>query len=179
MSSDPESESAPKAAPRKPSLAFSWATLGFLLGALFVILLPPPDRTKEHEAEPAAPPPAAEPAKPLPPMRLTTIESVFESWSQYAEWTEDMTEVALFDTDTNDYSDCYEVVRAANGIYFFRSIPRLDRPIKDHGVPDNAPLRFTETEEQRQQWLHAVDEENAKNFRRTIGVPSAPGDNNK
>jgi hypothetical protein len=172
---DPENAAAPPPAPRKPSLAFSWATLGFLLGALFVILLPPPDRRRQPE--PPAPS-AVEPAapKPLPPLRLTTIESVFEGWSQYAEWTDDTTEVALFDTDTNQYDDCYQIVRAANGVYFYRSIPRLDRPIKDHGVPENAPLEFTETEEQREQWLHAVDQENAKAFRKSLGLP---GEGNK
>lgn len=181
MSSGSEPEDAEAAPPphKKPSLAFSWATLGFLLGALFVILLPPADRQKEAE-EPAAA--SAQPVvapKPLPPMRLTTIENVFEAWSQYAEWSGDTTEVALFDTDTNEYSDFYQVVRAANGVYFFRTVPHLDRPIKTHGVPDNSPLRFTETEEQRQQWLREVDEENAKTFRRTMGLPPAPGDENK
>jgi hypothetical protein len=159
----------------KPSLAFSWATLGFLLGALFVILLPPPHREKSEEEAP--PPSVVQPApKPLAPMRLSIIENVFEAWSQYAEWTDDSTEVALFDSDTKEYSDCYQVVRAANGIYFFRTIPRLDRAIKSHGIPDNSPLQFTESEEQRAQWLHEVEQENMKAFRKTMGLPeTTPG----
>jgi len=157
---DDEAEPPPSA---KPSMAFSWATLGFILGALFVIALPP-----RHSPPPApvreepAPPPVLERA--LPPMRLTTIEAVFESWGQYAAWNGDVTEVAMFDPDTKDFTACYQIVRAG-GNYFFRSIPHLSQPLLTHGVPPDSPLRFTETAAQREQWLRESVEENWKALR--------------
>ena len=53
---------------------------------------------------------------------------------------------------TGDYTDCFEVLRSGEG-YYFRSISRLTRPVLTHGVRPDSPLRFTETEEQRQEWL--------------------------
>jgi len=141
--------------PPKPSLAFSWATLGFLLGALFVIALP-------RESRWSAPPPSFERA--LPPLRLSTIEAVFESWGQYAAWNGDVTEVAMFDPDTKDFTACYQVVRAG-GNYFFRSISHLTLPLLTHGVPPDSPLRFTETAAQREQWLRESVDENWKALR--------------
>lgn len=149
--------------PAKPSLAFSWATLGFILGALFVIALPPrhaPPPAPVREEPPS--PPALE--RTLPPMRLTTIEAVFESWGQFAAWNGDVTEVAMFDPDTKDFTACYQIVRAG-GNYFFRSIPHLTLPLLTHGVPANSPLRFTETPAQREQWLRESVEENWKALR--------------
>jgi len=161
--------------PPKPSLAFSWATLGFLLGALFVIALPRESRWSAQagragsaeslpppKEEPAPPPPSFERA--LPPLRLSTIEAVFESWGQYAAWNGDVTEVAMFDPDTKDFTACYQVVRAG-GNYFFRSISHLTLPLLTHGVPPDSPLRFTETAAQREQWLRESVDENWKALR--------------
>jgi len=154
-------EEIPDPKPAKPSLAFSWATLGFILGALFVIALPPRHRETPVVREETPPaPPAVE--KKLPPLRLSTIEAVFESWGQYAAWNGDATEVAMYDSDTKDFTDCYQVVRTPNGAYFFRSISRLSQPLLTHGVPEGSPLRFTETAAQREQWLKESVDENWK-----------------
>ncbi len=153
--------------PKAPSYAFSWATLGFILGALFVIALPP------HRAPPPAPAPAPVVVPPpvhREPLQLTTIEAVFEVWQRHAVWDGDMTEVALFDGQTKDYSDCYEVLRA-NGRFYFRSIPRLTRVVVTHGVPENSPLEFTETADERAEWLHQSDEEDWKAIRESIRKP--------
>jgi hypothetical protein len=144
--------------PEKPSQIPSWVTLGFVLGALFVLALP--------RSVPVAPAPAAHEAEPQPdppaePPRLTTIEAVFASWDKYAVWSDDTTEVALWDAATKRFSDCYEVIRTGND-YYFRSIPRLTRPVLTHGVVENSPLEFTETVRQREEWLDAVHRENWK-----------------
>ena len=49
-------------------------------------------------------------------------------------------------------------MRFGDGIYF-RSIPRLTRPVLTHGITADSPLEFTETEEQRREWLHEASAE--------------------
>src|SRR5271165_1481682 len=147
-------------APHRPSQVPSWVTLGFVLGALFVLALP-----RRAAVEPA-PRPAGEPAalrsaKAPAPARVTTIEAVFASWDKYAVWSHDTTEVALWSAETMSYSECYEVLKTADG-YYFRSIPRLTRPVLTHGVVDESPLQFTETARQRQEWLSEIDRENLR-----------------
>lgn len=124
--------------PARLSKTPSWITLGFVLGALFVLALPSRD-----EKPAAAPPPEPEP----PPVRLerpalAEIEAVFADWGESAIWQNEVTEVALWDTARRSYSLFYEVVRH-NGAYYFRSIPRLTRPILTDGVPTNTPLQYT------------------------------------
>lgn len=150
-------ESAP--ASLKPSQIPSWVMVGFVLGALFVIVLPPRRLTQA----PPAPPPRPAPVAPAPPrkLQLTTVESVFEVWQKYAVWDNDRTEIALWNSDDKAYSDCYEVVRMGD-VFYYRSIPRLTRPVLTHGLSDdpNPPLLFTETEAQRQVWLQATHADN-------------------
>jgi hypothetical protein len=157
----PMDEEAPaKPIPEKPSQVPSWITLGFVLGALFVLALP--------KRGPVAPAPAAvEEAKPVPqktePPKVTTIEAVFSSWDKYAVWSNDTTEVALWSSATGGFSECYEVIRNGNE-YYFRSISALTRPVLTHGVAENSPLQFTETARQRQEWLDDVNKENWKSL---------------
>jgi hypothetical protein len=139
----------------KMSKTPSWIMLGFILGALFVVALPPLKK-KTTAPEPdvalklAQPPP---PASASEPPRLTTIEDVFAEWGRHAIWSEDTTEVALWNIEKRAFADFYEVKRV-NGVYYFRTIPRLTRRVINHGKPlPDSPLQFTETEEQYQEWL--------------------------
>ena len=151
----------------KPSQAPSWAMLGFALGALFVLALPRRQTAPERPAVPRPAPVA------LSPARMTTIEAVFALWGKYAVWDRDVTQVALWNSDTGGYTDRFEVVRLSDGTYF-RSIPRLSRPILTHGVPADSPLEFTETDEQRQQWLKENAEASWRALRDTLPAPLAP-----
>jgi hypothetical protein len=154
---DEETESPPR--PSKPSQIPSWVMLGFILGALFVVALP---RRAPVEAPPGpAENAAVKAAKPAPAPRITTIEAVFAAWDKYAVWSDNTTQVALWNADTMSYSDCYEVLRTDDGDYF-RSISKLTRPILTHGVVEESPLQFTESPRQRQEWLREVDSENLK-----------------
>jgi hypothetical protein len=146
----------PNEEPRKPSKVPSWIVLGFVLGAAFVMALP------RHEA-PQPPAPEEKPAAPAPrpPARISTIEAVFEAWDQYAVWDDDRTQVALWDSSTRTYADCYEVLKTPDG-YYFRSIPELTQPVLTHGIVQDMPLQFTETERQRAEWLGEVQRENWK-----------------
>lgn len=125
----------------------SWITLGFVIGAVTVYMLP-------RESKPAA---SAPPAGPTTIVRLerpkiTEIEAVFQEWGEYAVWEHDLTEVALWDTEKRSYSICYEVTRRNDTLYF-RSIPRLTRPILTRGVDPHSPLQLTETERTRREWI--------------------------
>jgi hypothetical protein len=141
--------------PHPPSIAKlsktpSWIMLGFLLGAAFVAALPP---LRKPPAEPVvreAPPPSQVVLRVTP--ALTTVEAVFAEWGGHAVWSDDVTEVALWNSQERAFSDFYEV-RRIEGVLYFRSIPKLTRRIIARGKPmPDSPLRFTETEEQYQEW---------------------------
>lgn len=158
-------------APAKPSQIPSWVTLGFVLGALFVLALP------RHQADVPDDRPVVEPvptpAKVHVAPTYATVDAVFEAYGNYAVWSDDKTEIALWSPEEKKYSDCYEVVRV-DGDVFFRPIPALTRPLLTHGIPENAPLQFTETERQRQEWLGEVQKENFKAFMGGTGMPVTP-----
>lgn len=153
-------------------------TLGFVLGALFVLALP----RKPEGVQPPAP--AAEPARAAraEAPRLSTIEAVFEEWGRYAVWSGDTTEVALWSPETKSFSECYEVYRNGDA-YYFRTIPALTRPVLTHGVQADSPLQFTETLRQRQQWLDEVSKESQRAFmegvHQSFGAPPAPDEPQK
>jgi hypothetical protein len=165
-----DEESPPPAS--KPSQVPSWLTLGFVLGALFVLALP---RKGGVEPQPAPAPAAARPERPAAPPRISTIEAVFEEWGRYAVWSDGTTEVALWNPETKSFSDCFEVGRAGDA-YYFRTITSLTRPILSHGVADESPLQFTETARQRQEWLDAVSRENQKAFIEGVHQSFGPPD---
>ncbi len=138
--------------PSKMSKTPSWIMLGYVLGVLTIIALPP-----LRKSPPALllPPVATQPAPrqdPPPQPQLTTIEAVFAEWGHYASWTDGVTEVALWNSHRESYSDFYEVLRSGNAFYF-RSIPALTRRIIERGKPmPESPLLFTETEAEYQEW---------------------------
>jgi hypothetical protein len=69
-------------------------------------------------------------------------------------WDDQVTEVALWRTETGSFSEFYEVRRVGEG-YYFRSIPQLTRRVIRHGVPrpKESPLEFTETEAHYREWF--------------------------
>lgn len=162
--------------PRPPSPSHlskipSWISLGFVLGALFVWALPTP------EVELPQPPPTEPPQAPAPvrsgPAPLSDIEAVFAVWGRHAIWYHDLTEVALWDTETKAYSRYYEVLRAGDD-YYFRTIDRLTRPILTHGVLVESPLQYTETEAMRNEWLRERREEDWKMIKESNPLSAPP-----
>lgn len=154
-------EESPPPPPEKPSQVPSWVMLGFILGALFVLALPRrPAMGPDSRLAIETPPPA--PARQAEAPQVTTIEAVFASWGKYAVWSDDTTEVALWNPATKSFSEFYEVIRNGDR-YYFRSITSLTRPILEHGVDvEGSPLEFTETERQRREWLGQVGKEDLK-----------------
>ena len=166
-----ESEPRPPS-PSQLSKIPSWISLGFVLGALFVWALPAP------EVEIPPPPDPVETAPVTPPVRsgpapLSDIEAVFEVWGRYAIWYNDLSEVALWDTETKAYARYYEVLRSGDS-YYFRTIDRLTRPILTHGVLVESPLQFTETEAMRAEWLRETREEDWKMIRESNPLRPTP-----
>jgi hypothetical protein len=157
-------DEAPAAAAAKPTQTPSWVMLGFVVGVLFMLALPHrgPAPVAAPVAAPAAPARLAAPAEPA---TVRTIDAVFAVWGKYAVWDNDTTEVALWNSGTKDFSDCYEVLRVGDTC-FFRPIPHLTRPLLRHGVPntENAPLEFTETPAQQDEWRKEASDENWRAF---------------
>lgn len=138
--------------PSKMSKAPSWAMLGFLVGAAFVWSF------KRETEKAAAVAPVTLTAWPkavrVEPSPITTIETLFAEYGRHAVWHDNLTEIAMWRSETRDFSEFYEVKRVGEALYF-RSIPKLTRLVIHHGVPlpNEVPLRFTETEEQYREWL--------------------------
>jgi len=143
-----ETEDAPVVPRSRLSKTPSWITLGFLLGALFVWTLPREEETTAMSFSPPSPPQVVQLERP----KLTEVEAVFAEWEGYAVWKNDLTQIALWDTEKRSFSLYYEVVRRS-GDFYFRSIPQLTRPLLTRGVPEDAPLQFAETEESRRAWI--------------------------
>lgn len=114
--------------------------LGFLLGALFVWMLPkPPARPSSIVAPtPERPALAAPPTHP----RLSDVEAVFEEWRQYALWDGDTTYVCMWDDVSRTFRDCYEVLRRGESQNYFRNVARPRNLRPRDGVPANSPLEF-------------------------------------
>jgi hypothetical protein len=122
----------------KPSQVPSWVSLGFALGALFVMALPkrPPDLPVPSAPEQPV-------VKAAPQSRISTIEAVFSDWGHLAQWTGSTTQVGLWDPASRSYADFFEVLRVGDALYF-RSIPALTRPPLKQGIPLECPLEFAE-----------------------------------
>ncbi len=138
----------------KMSKTPSWIMVGFLLGAVTVWYLPPRAEKRASPAPVTAPKAESKETVKREAQPLTTIEYVFDEWARYAVWEYDMTEVALWNSKEQAFADFYEVRRYGSPErYYFRSIPALTRRIITRGkeVP-NCPLKFTESEEQYQEW---------------------------
>ncbi len=121
-----------------------WLTVGFLAGLGFAWAYLRGD-------QPAPPQPAAVSAGEAPTQQadagtLASVEQYFQRWGGYAVWADDVTEIAVWNPRRHAHSDFYEV-RYVLGRYYFRTVPRLFRPLVDHGVRTRIPLQFTETQD--------------------------------
>lgn len=144
---DVETERPPS--PARLSKTPSWIMLGFVLGAVAMWSW----RLESDRVHRAMPVPVPEP----PPVKLerpqqSEIEAVFSDWGRFAVWHHDITEVGLWDREKREFAIFYEVLRNGDA-YYFRSIPKLTRPVLTHGVNPQSPLQFTETEEARREWM--------------------------
>ncbi len=110
---------------------------------------PPPKPPITGEKSPTAPPP--------PITRTATIADAaayFAHGGGYVIWENDVGEFALWSDADRDYSQFFQV-RRANGVFTFRKIPQLTRPLIDHGESVRAPMAFTETAAMRAAFYQA------------------------
>jgi hypothetical protein len=131
-----------------------WLTIGFAVGLGFAWLYlredrPAPAVTTRVAASPTAG--SAGPDSPVDAGTLASVERFFQRWGGYAVWTDEVAEFAVWNLRRHGYTDFYEV-RHVRGRYYFRTIPRLSRPIIDHGVRSRIPLQFTETQDMRDEF---------------------------
>ena len=143
--------------PEKPSQVPSWIMVGFVIGVLTMWAFQsgsksgesPPENSTEPsptalELTADEPNPTTIEGRPS----LEVVEALFEEFSAYAFWSDERTEIAVWNGKTLSFSDYFEVLRGDQG-WYFRSIPRFSRlPLEGYG-PENSPILFTETAEQR------------------------------
>jgi len=128
--------------------------VGFIIGALFSLgvqrELARRDQPKSALPQPPTTPAKVEPQKSVTAIKdrtsLVAIENIFVQYESQAVWRNDLTEVALWNAETNKFSECFEVMRSGDN-YYFRSLPHLTRPVIRHNVDPDLPLRFTEPED--------------------------------
>lgn len=141
----------------------SWVLVGFLVGVVTMWFFYRSHRESAVSAEPeasAVSDPAATPAakagadQPANPLAvpgkpsLVRVEALFDTFRDWAFWTDHRTEIAVWNSSTASFSDHFEVLRTEDGD-FFRSIPGFTRlPLEGYGPP-NCPVQFSETVEQR------------------------------
>jgi len=147
--------SEPKPTRESLSKTPSWIMLGVVIGAIVALAAKENFENKEKARAANAPKPVVtkvEPPAPPPKLdnypSLQAVEALFSDWKDNAIWRHDVTEIAVWDPATNTYPFFYELFRNGGEIYF-RSIPRLTRPLMDIASGYPAPIRFTETEEMR------------------------------
>ncbi|WP_221029681.1 hypothetical protein [Actomonas aquatica] len=155
MSADPSTET------QKPSQVPSWIMVGFAAGLLTMWGFQsggdhddapaPAETTLAATASSADSPPEKPRENPLsvgdkPSMEM--VQELFAGLRDWAFWTDDRTEFAVWNGTTMSFSDHFEVIRLRDADYF-RAIPGFSRlPIDGYG-PEHSPILFTETAEQR------------------------------
>jgi hypothetical protein len=131
-----------------------WMTVGFGLGIGFAaIFLRSSEPVRPPTSAPRSPegpglPLRAAPNLPADATTLGEVEFQFRTWGGYALWQNNLTQFALWNAQTDRHSDFYEV-RRVNRIYYFRTLPRENWPLLDHGEMARCPLWFAEPQEMR------------------------------
>ncbi len=143
-------DDAPRLPQPKLSKTPSWIMVGFIAGALFAygVQQQVSRRTEAKPITPTTPPPTqTEPTRSGAALKdrasLSAIENIFLQYQEKAVWHNDLTEVALWNSETGKYSELFEVMRSGDYLYI-RTLPHLTRAVIRHNVEPNCPLKFTE-----------------------------------
>ena len=79
---------------------------------------------------------------------ISVVEAIFEQSREYAFWFENVTQIAIWNSVTGDYTDFFEVYRTRDATYF-RPLDKLTWWRIDGYGPDPGMIRFAETNEMR------------------------------
>jgi len=123
--------------------------VGFVIGVVTMWLFRA-DPEQGTPVEPEAVPEVAEEALvPEPPeTSFEVVAALFDTYRDWAWWSDDKTQIAVWNTEAMAFSDRVEVIRTLEADYF-RPIEQFTRlPLPGYG-PENSPILFTETAEQR------------------------------
>ena len=151
----------------KPSQIPSWVMVGFVLGVLTMWGFQSSEDSEPAAAEatanatPETSTSGAPTENPLMQDGKPSIEMVqrlFSGLREWAFWTDDRTEIAVWNATTSGFTDHFEIIRGDDRDYF-RAIPRFSRlPLEGYG-PEHSPILFTETAEQRSQRYYQANPE--------------------
>ncbi len=134
-----------------------WLTLGFVVGLGFGWLAFENHSTSESTASSAVKADPVRPARPFIPdppraaVQLGELEELFQAWGGYSIWENNVTQLAVWNGSTSRHSDFYEVRRSSRKFYF-RTLPKAEWPLIDHGEMVRCPLWFAETPEMRKKF---------------------------
>lgn len=94
---------------------------------------------------------------------LALVEAVFDTFGSKAVWYNNRTEIAVWNVERDAFADFYEVYRD-EGVFYFRSIPALTRPLLAYADRPDCPILFTETEQMKRE----------RDAARSLLVPARP-----
>ena len=141
----------------KPSQIPSWVMVGFVLGVLTMwgfqsdapaeataTVVKPAEVADDLASAAPTENPLMQDGKPS----IEVVQRLFEGLREWAFWTDDRTEIAVWNATTLGFTDHFEIIRGDEADYF-RAIPGFSRlPLEGYG-PEHSPILFTETAEQR------------------------------
>lgn len=144
---------------RKLSQVPSWIMLGFVVGVITMWLFrsaPDPvavpvaaPAAAEAEVEEEADAIAGERAAPAGgALSMEIVAALWDEYRAYAFWNEDKTQIAVWNSEQLGFTDRYEVLRTLEADYF-RPIETFTRLTLPGYGPENSPILYTETAEQR------------------------------
>ena len=133
----------------------SWIMLGVIIGSIVTVTVQKHWGGRNDESPPIPAPAAGpagetskEPAITNTHLSLFAMETLFQQYQENVVWRHEIKEVVFWNPFTDQYSEYVEVLRNGEDFYF-RSIPRLTRPIIEELMDPNVPMRFTEPESVR------------------------------
>lgn len=129
--------------------------VGFIIGALFATGIQREIDRRNQSKPPVAPPRPVlkvETPQSISALKertsLSAIENIFTQFNEHAIWRNDLTEVALWNAETNRFTECFEVMRSGD-YFYYRTIPALTRPVRRSNPAPDLPLRYTEPEDEQ------------------------------
>src|SRR4051812_22109064 len=129
----------------------SWVMVGFVLGCLATVTVEHDlNEEKEEARAKAGTKTVVVPPEPMvntitriqDKPSLTSIEAIFTQSSNSAIWDGNVTEFEMWNQATGKFTDYFEVVRS-EGLYYFRSIPQLTRPLYEPEKNQSKLIIFT------------------------------------